>query len=132
MPLPVVVPVALGEEVVVHGIRFPAQERRERQQAHAAFGQHDRLVGKLEQDIDPDELVGQLRLGKQQIVEIAKALSFNARILIMDEPTAAISKKETETLFQLIHEIKTKGSAVLVTPIKASIPPTRCTTVDPA
>ena len=57
---------------------------------------------RLEQDIDPDELVSNLRIGQQQIVEIAKALTRDVRVLIMDEPTSALSQAEVEGLFRII------------------------------
>lgn len=63
--------------------------------------------------IDPKCKVQDLGVSQKQMLEIAIALSKNAKILIMDEPTAAISKKETETLFELIHEIKAKGIGII-------------------
>jgi erythritol transport system ATP-binding protein len=71
------------------------------------------LVGKLEQKIDPDVLVGDLRIGQQQIVEIAKALTQDVRILIMDEPTSALSATEVEVLFRVIRELKARGVAII-------------------
>jgi erythritol transport system ATP-binding protein len=71
------------------------------------------LVTKLEQKIDPDELLSELRLGKQQIVEIAKALVQDVRILIMDEPTSALSAAEVEVLFRIIRELKSQGVAII-------------------
>ena len=69
------------------------------------------LLRKLELDVAPSTLLGNLRVGQQQIVEIAKALSMEARILIMDEPTSAISDHEVDVLFRLIQELKEQGIA---------------------
>jgi erythritol transport system ATP-binding protein len=71
------------------------------------------LLRKLEQKIDPEELVSNLRIGEQQIVEIAKALSHDVRILIMDEPTSALSAAEVEVLFRVIRELKSSGVAII-------------------
>ena len=63
-----------------------------------------RILNDLKIDIDPKQVVGELPVSKQQMVEIAKALSVNARILIMDEPTSALTAKEIDDLFlSLIH-----------------------------
>ncbi len=71
------------------------------------------LMRELEEDIDPLTPVENLRLGQQQIVEIARALSVNARILIMDEPTSALSASEVEVLFQVIHDLKARGVSIV-------------------
>ncbi len=71
------------------------------------------LVRRLEQNIDPNALVADLRIGQQQIVEIAKALSQDVRILIMDEPTSALSAAEVEVLFRVIRELKAHGVAII-------------------
>lgn len=71
------------------------------------------LLNRLEQPLDPRTLVRDLRIGQQQIVEIAKALSQNVRILIMDEPTSALTAAETEALFRIIADLKTHGVAII-------------------
>ncbi|MCK6097797.1 sugar ABC transporter ATP-binding protein [Corynebacterium kefirresidentii] len=64
-------------------------------------------------DVDLDMPVGELGVAKQQLVEIAKALSMNARILILDEPTAALTGKEVDALFAVLEELKAKGVAMI-------------------
>jgi len=64
-------------------------------------------------NINPRTKVADLRIGEQQLVEIAKALSVNARIIIMDEPTSAISDSEVDILFRIIKDIKQKDVAIL-------------------
>ena len=71
------------------------------------------LMSELEEDIDPMTLVEDLRLGQQQIVEIARALSVNARILIMDEPTSALSATEVEVLFKVIRDLTSRGVSIV-------------------
>lgn len=71
------------------------------------------LLEMLNLSIDPRLPVERLRVGSQQMVEIAKALSFDAQVIIMDEPTSAISEKETEVLFRLIHRLKARGVGLI-------------------
>jgi ribose transport system ATP-binding protein len=63
--------------------------------------------------VDPGTLVGDLTIGQQQLVEIAKALSVNARVLIMDEPTSSLSDHETQVLLNLIRELRNKGVGIV-------------------
>jgi ribose transport system ATP-binding protein len=67
----------------------------------------------LEQALDPRARVGDLSVAKQQLVEIAKALSGDARILIMDEPTAALTDTEIEDLFRIVRELRARGVGVV-------------------
>lgn len=71
------------------------------------------LMAELEEDIDPMTLIEDLRLGQQQIVEIARALSVDSRILIMDEPTSALSASEVDVLFKVIRDLKSRGVSIV-------------------
>lgn len=72
-----------------------------------------RILNDLKIDIDPKQVVGELPVSKQQMVEIAKALSVNARILIMDEPTSALTAKEIDDLFRIIKDLRSKGCGIV-------------------
>jgi ribose transport system ATP-binding protein len=71
------------------------------------------LLARLQLDIEPGVLVKSLSLAQQQMVEIAKALSLNARVLIMDEPTSSLTDSETAQLFNIINELKQSGVAIV-------------------
>ena len=71
------------------------------------------VLDRLKIDIDPDTIVGDLPVSKQQMVEIAKALSTNARILIMDEPTSALTSKEIDELFTIIRSLREDGCGIV-------------------
>jgi erythritol transport system ATP-binding protein len=73
----------------------------------------EQVLQRLEEELDPDTLVGDLRIGQQQLVEIARALLQNARVLIMDEPTSALSMTEVDVLFRVIRELTAQGVAVI-------------------
>ncbi len=72
-----------------------------------------KILEELKIDLDPGQVVGELPVSKQQMVEIAKALSTNARILIMDEPTSALTAREIEDLFRIIRDLKSKGCGIV-------------------
>ncbi|PZM14469.1 sugar ABC transporter ATP-binding protein [Rhizobium tubonense] len=72
-----------------------------------------KLMADLNEDIDPLTRVEELRLGQQQIVEIARALSVDSRILIMDEPTSALSATEVEVLFKVIRDLTARGVSIV-------------------
>lgn len=71
------------------------------------------ILDTLNVDLDPNEVVGNLQVSKQQMVEIAKALSINAKILIMDEPTSALTSKEIDDLFRIIKKLKSEGRGIV-------------------
>ena len=93
----------MGREIMTAtGVDFAEEERQARL-----------LMEELEEDIDPLTPVEDLRLGQQQIVEIARALSVNSRILIMDEPTSALSASEVEVLFKVIRDLMNRGVSIV-------------------
>jgi ribose transport system ATP-binding protein len=94
----------LGRETVKNGVLA------KREMSAAAAG----VLKRLNIDMDPDTIVGDLTVSKQQLVEIAKALSANARILIMDEPTSALTAKEIDDLFGIINSLKSEGNCGIV------------------
>jgi ABC-type sugar transport system ATPase subunit len=70
--------------------------------------------------INPGDLVGTLSVGMQQVVEIAKAISLNARLILMDEPTSSLSEKEIDRLFSLIRELKKQKVSIVYVSHKIS------------
>jgi ABC-type sugar transport system ATPase subunit len=70
-------------------------------------------LAKLGADIEPRTRVSRLRVGAQQVVEIAKAISFDSRVIIMDEPTSAVSEQEVASLFRLIQQLKQRGVGII-------------------
>jgi ribose transport system ATP-binding protein len=72
-----------------------------------------KILDKLKIDIHPETIVGDLAISKQQMVEIAKALSTDAKILIMDEPTSALTNNEIKELFTIIHSLRSEGRSII-------------------
>lgn len=93
----------IGREKLSAGVVSAAEQRKETV----------RILNRMEQKINPDQLVGELRVGQQQIIEIARAISENKRILIMDEPTSALSNDEVQVLFDLIRELLEEGVSII-------------------
>lgn len=93
----------LGEEVTKNGFRDTAQMNKRAKEVLESLGI----------DVEPDTVVGTLSVGMSQMVEIAKAVSKNAQILVLDEPTASLSSSETEHLFQVIADLKEKGVSMV-------------------
>ena len=71
------------------------------------------VLDSLKIDLDPNEIVGNLSVSKQQMVEIAKALSIHAKILVMDEPTSALTAKEIDELFRIIDQLRSEGCGIV-------------------
>ncbi|WP_250456186.1 sugar ABC transporter ATP-binding protein [Caballeronia sp. ATUFL_M2_KS44] len=93
----------MGREIRTRtGVNFAEEARQTRA-----------LMQELEEDVDPMTLVRDLRLGQQQVVEIARALSVDSRILIMDEPTSALSASEVEVLFKVIRDLTSRGVSIV-------------------
>jgi ABC-type sugar transport system ATPase subunit len=94
----------LGQEM--RGALGLLSARKMRQMARESFS-------RLRAEIDPDALVRNLGVAQQQIIEVAKALQQNPRVLIMDEPTATLADKEIQILFSIMREFKGRGLAII-------------------
>ncbi|MFZ7187811.1 galactose/methyl galactoside ABC transporter ATP-binding protein MglA [Avibacterium avium] len=71
------------------------------------------IFDELDIDVDPKEKVANLSVSQMQMIEIAKAFSYNAKIVIMDEPTSSLSEKEVEHLFRIIEKLKERGCGII-------------------
>lgn len=80
---------------------------------HRLYSQAAGLLRELGVDVGPRARLGRLGTGQQQMVEIAKALSHNARILVLDEPTAALTDKESEHLFAVLRGLRARGIGII-------------------
>lgn len=93
----------LGREPLKHGIIDFRKMNRDAKE----------LLSKLGVDLNPETITGELQVSKQQMVEIAKALSINAKVLIMDEPTSALTAREIDELFTIIKQLKDSGCGIV-------------------
>jgi len=89
----------MGNEIVKHGLIDWNEARR----------RTGELLEKVGLSVNPDTLIKYLGVGQQQLVEIAKALSKNVKLLILDEPTSALNESDSENLLNLMRDLKTKG-----------------------
>lgn len=94
----------LGSEKKRAGVLMDWHEMREKTQ---------KIINELELDIHPDDLISNLSIAQQQMVEIAKAIFGQYKVIIFDEPTASISRKNTQTLFKIIRQLKEKNVAMI-------------------
>ena len=94
----------LGRELKKHGRLDTAEMNRQAVEQLAKLGIHD---------LEPTEIVGNLTVGRQQMVEIAKALLINAKVLVMDEPSSSLSNAEITEMFRIVHELKAMGTAIV-------------------
>lgn len=72
-----------------------------------------RLLDNLGLDLNPNTLVKDLSIAQQQMVEVTKALSFNLKLLVMDEPTSSLTKKEIDKLFEIVDRLKAQGIGII-------------------
>ena len=77
------------------------------------YQEAEKELAKVRLDADPTTTVASLSCGQKQCVEIAKALSFDARVVVFDEPTASLSESESATLFEIIRELRDKGVCIV-------------------
>lgn len=88
------------------GVRFLLNEKEINEKTQ-------QLLNMMHLELDPRTKVADLTVAKQQMVEIAKALSYNSEVLIMDEPTAALTDSEIDELFRIIHRLREKGVGIV-------------------
>ena len=93
----------MGHEIIKHGL---IQWKKMNEEAN-------KLLRRMNANFDSTAEMGTLSVAEQQIVEIAKALSTNARIIILDEPTASLTKSESEELYRIVDQLRTEGVSVI-------------------
>lgn len=103
LDLPVYENIFLGREIKKHGLVDKRAMAEEAKKLIVEYGLH----------ISPNETLRNLTVAQCQLIEIIKAVSVNAKVIVMDEPTAAITEREVETLFEHINNLKNKGVAII-------------------
>ncbi len=93
-----------------HHLRHPKTKRLDWK---AMRKETQALLARMQLDIDPDTLVKNLSVAKRHMVEITKALSIDSKLVIMDEPTSALTEREVEDLFRIVRSLKESGKAIL-------------------
>ncbi len=96
----------IGREPRNKGVKFLLNEKEINEKTKE-------MLAKMNLNLDPRTKVADLTVAKQQMVEIAKALSYNSEVLIMDEPTAALTESEIEELFRIIRDLRAKGVGIV-------------------
>lgn len=77
------------------------------------YDETKKVFDELNISVNPKTIIGKLSVSQRQMVEIAKAVSYNAKILVLDEPTSSLTHEEVEHLFEIIHKLKSKGVAMV-------------------
>ena len=104
----------IPEMTIAENIYLGREPRKNGFVDHKRMNQDTReLLEKLNLSMDPTMKLGRLTVAGQQMVEIAKAVSYHSRVLIMDEPTSAISEEEVRHLFEIIRSLKSQGVAIV-------------------
>ncbi len=108
-------PSLFGHLTVTENIAFALEERRGWRRIDWAARRRlaAELLARVGASIDPERLVESLSMPEQQLVEIAKAIGADARVLIMDEPTASLSDREVERLFEVIGRLRSEGAGII-------------------
>src|SRR5215218_7083600 len=108
-------PALFGELTVAENIALGLERtgRWGRVDWRARHRQAEELLGRVGARIDPEIDAGELSMPQQQLVEIARALGANARVLILDEPTASLSKEDTDNLFRVVRELRAQGVGMI-------------------
>lgn len=81
--------------------------------AKKMFEETEKVFKELEIDVNPKTKMGKLSVSQRQMVEIAKAVSYNAKILVLDEPTSSLTQEEVDHLFKIINKLKAKGCGII-------------------